>query len=550
MTRTKFNALYARYRKSGDPKLEAALRPYKVDNAIIMAAGLSSRFAPLSYEKPKGLLTVKGEVLVERQIRQLQAAGITDITVVVGCMKQQFFYLEEKFGVRIVVNDDYYRYNNSSTLLRVADRLANTYICYSDHYFTENVFESHVYDAYYSAVRIPGFAAEERGIRTDRMGRITGIEHGPTDGWCMMGQVYFSREFSRKFAALLRTQFADPDVRASRWEYLYEKNLKTLRMYVRKYPAGVIRELDALEELRNFDACYLDNAGSRIFRNICGVLKCKEHEIGGIVVIKQGLTNLSFKFDCRGKPYIYRHPGEGTEDFISRRSEAFSLGVAKRLGLDPTLIHMDLKTGWRISHFVENARNLDYHDRKNVVRAMKMLRKLHTSGAKSPYAFDILRETRKLIRKIPASHKDFEDFRTLSRTMSALERLVRRDRRPAVLCHCDCFPPNYLIGATGRMVLIDWEYSGMSDPGVDLGAFICNSDYTYEESVDVLRAYYGRRMTEAELRYDFAMIALTAWYWIVWAIYQESRGKSVGDYAIALYRHAKLFSSKVMASCH
>lgn len=32
---------------------------YIVDNAVIMAAGLSSRFAPLSYEKPKALMTVK-----------------------------------------------------------------------------------------------------------------------------------------------------------------------------------------------------------------------------------------------------------------------------------------------------------------------------------------------------------------------------------------------------------------------------------------------------------------------------------------------------------
>ena len=59
----------------------AALAPYRVDNAVIMAAGMSSRFAPLSYEKPKALLKVKGEVLIEREIRQLQAAGIdcTDI---------------------------------------------------------------------------------------------------------------------------------------------------------------------------------------------------------------------------------------------------------------------------------------------------------------------------------------------------------------------------------------------------------------------------------------------------------------------------------------
>ena len=44
-----------------------ALKPYKVNNAIIMAAGMSSRFAPLSYERPKGLLNVKGEILIERE---------------------------------------------------------------------------------------------------------------------------------------------------------------------------------------------------------------------------------------------------------------------------------------------------------------------------------------------------------------------------------------------------------------------------------------------------------------------------------------------------
>lgn len=41
-------------------------------NAIIMAAGMSSRFAPLSLETPKALLNVKGEIMIERQIRQLR----------------------------------------------------------------------------------------------------------------------------------------------------------------------------------------------------------------------------------------------------------------------------------------------------------------------------------------------------------------------------------------------------------------------------------------------------------------------------------------------
>lgn len=93
-----------------------ALKPYKVRNAVIMAAGFSSRFAPLSYECPKGLVKIKGEVLVERQIRQLQEAGILEIIVVVGYRKEDFYYLAEKFGVEIVENSEYSTRNNHSSL--------------------------------------------------------------------------------------------------------------------------------------------------------------------------------------------------------------------------------------------------------------------------------------------------------------------------------------------------------------------------------------------------------------------------------------------------
>ena len=105
-----------------------------------MAAGTSTRFAPLSYEKPKGLLEVKGEVLIERQIRQLHEAGIHDITVVVGYRSEMFRYLEEKLNVRLVMNEDYSIYNNTSSIIRVLDQLADTYICSSDNYFPDNVF--------------------------------------------------------------------------------------------------------------------------------------------------------------------------------------------------------------------------------------------------------------------------------------------------------------------------------------------------------------------------------------------------------------------------
>jgi choline kinase len=52
---------------------------------VILAAGKGARLNGTIGEKPKCLLRVGGQTLVERQIKALQIAGIRDIVVVVGC---------------------------------------------------------------------------------------------------------------------------------------------------------------------------------------------------------------------------------------------------------------------------------------------------------------------------------------------------------------------------------------------------------------------------------------------------------------------------------
>lgn len=110
---------------------------YKVENAIIMAAGLSSRFAPLSYEKPKALITVKGEVLIERQIRQLKEAGIHDIAIVTGYKKEKFEYLKEKCQVTLIENPEYATRNNNGSIYSAREWIGNTYVCSADNYFSK-----------------------------------------------------------------------------------------------------------------------------------------------------------------------------------------------------------------------------------------------------------------------------------------------------------------------------------------------------------------------------------------------------------------------------
>ena len=51
---------------------------------IILAAGMSSRLRPLTSNKPKCMLKLSNETLIERQIKIFHNHNINDITIVTG----------------------------------------------------------------------------------------------------------------------------------------------------------------------------------------------------------------------------------------------------------------------------------------------------------------------------------------------------------------------------------------------------------------------------------------------------------------------------------
>lgn len=276
----------------------------RVANAVIMAAGLSSRFAPLSYEYPKALVEVKGEVLIERQIKQLQAVGIDDITIVVGYKKEAFEYLIEKFHVVLVENPEYKTRNNHSSLYYVRDRLTNTYICSADNYFSENVFESFVEHAYYSVVFEEG-KTDEWTIQTNKSGLITQVQIGGEDSYVMLGHVFFSDEFSKKFVAILESIYHLPETKNSLWERIYADHIQDLSMFAKKYSQKVIFEFDSLDELRTFDETYWNDTRSEILKNISRTLNRAEKEIVAIEPLKENNETIGITFFVGEMSYQY-----------------------------------------------------------------------------------------------------------------------------------------------------------------------------------------------------------------------------------------------------
>lgn len=513
---------------------ERALQPYKVDNAIIMAAGMSSRFAPLSFENPKGLLQVKGDVLIERQIEQLHEKGITDITLVLGYMKEKFFYLKQKYGVKIVINEDYYRYNNTSTLMLVLDELKNTYICSSDNYFAINVFNEYEYKATYPVQYHDTFESGEYYVTFNKQGLITDVVIGEGE-YCMLGHVFFDKDFSARFKALLQVEYAKAETKTKLWEKVYVEHLDEFVMYAKEYLPTEILEFDSLCELQAFDPYYLNNTDSAIFHNIMRELNCELKDIKDIESIKAGLTNLSFKFTVNDQTYVYRHPGVGTEQYINRQSEAFAQEVAKEYKLDDSFITMDENEGWKLSTFIPDASTLDYNNKGQVSQSLKMIKVLHDAKIEGKFDFDIWAKTNDFIKQIKVKGRyDFKDFDKLYERMNKLYELTETDHYPKVLCHCDFYDPNILI-TKDDLYLIDWEYAGNDDPGVDIGTFIACSNYNFDEAMNVLDTYEGKTMSKDRKRHFIGYIALASYYWFIWAIFQESNGAAVGEYLFQWY---------------
>ena len=77
-------------------------------NAMIFAAGLGTRLKPFTDSHPKALLPLAGKTLLQWQIEQLHAAGITDIVVNVHHYAEQIIdYLQRQdFGCRIRISDE------------------------------------------------------------------------------------------------------------------------------------------------------------------------------------------------------------------------------------------------------------------------------------------------------------------------------------------------------------------------------------------------------------------------------------------------------------
>lgn len=230
-----------------------ALSPYKVDNAIIMAAGRSRRCMPLSNYLPKGLFEIKGDTMVERQIKQLHDAGIKQIIIVVGYLKEKYYEMAKKYKDLIVIdNTEWEEKNNISSIYAAKDYLKNSYICCSDNWFAHNVYCDYVYDSYYACKYTDEFLDEYCVKSTDKEGYMTSVKKGGEKCWYTIGEAFFNKEFSAKFIDYMVKEYYDPEVKYMLWDDFQIRHIDDLKLKVKGYSDDECKEFDTTEDILQF----------------------------------------------------------------------------------------------------------------------------------------------------------------------------------------------------------------------------------------------------------------------------------------------------------
>ena len=511
------------------PKAEELRESTRPRRAIILAAGFGMRMVPINLETPKALLEVRGEPLIERQIRQLHEAGIREIYVVVGFMKEKFEYLIDEYGVKLVVNRDYAVKNNLHSLALVTKRLSDAYIIPCDIWCAHNPFSSH---ELYSWYMVSDREDPESDVRVNRRRELVAADRAAGErsaGNAMIGIAYLGEDVAKTVRTRISSLSARREYDGAFWEEaLYEKRASresgltgtdpepgkqttpdcepgrrtapdrasSRRMIVpaKVIPAAEAVEINTYEQLRELDGGS-NQLRSEVLEVIAKVFDCGTEEITDIEVLKKGMTNRSFLFSARGGKYIMRVPGEGTDKLINRRQEAEVYTAISGKGLCDDPVYLDPETGYKITKYLEGVRVCDAESEEDLRRCMAKLRSFHEMGLKVDHPFDIFGQIEFYESLWDGRPSVYRDYKKVKERVLSLRPFIEAHAGERVLTHIDAVPDNFLFyrgeDGTELLQLTDWEYAGMQDPHVDIAMFCIYSLYEKEQVDRLIGLYFA-----------------------------------------------------------
>lgn len=271
------------------------------------------------------------------------------------------------------------------------------------------------------------------------------------------------------------------------------------------------------------------------------VLNKKDADIKDIKRVG-GLTNINFSVTVDDEKFILRLPGDGTEELVNRQAEKNNLNFATELGINPELVYFNEKTNMKITRKIPNPSTLTAEQTKNPQKMNQIIdifHKLHYASPGMSNRFELFTLMDHYETLVKDSHPaQYENYTAMKKEISDLRISFESLQVEEAPCHIDSLSENFVQSGSGKLYLIDWEYSGMFDPMWDIATLMLNSDYTEEEEHYFLQKYFQRNPTEEEMQRIHMHKIFQDYLWSLWGVYKVASGDTLDGYAAGLFNRA------------
>lgn len=514
-------------------KAKSEIEKNRPKNAIILAAGLGFRMVPINFETPKAMVEVKGEILIERIIRQLREVGVEKIYVLTGYMKEKFEYLIDKFNVELVYNREYFEKNNIFSLKLVADKLDNSYIVPSDIWCKDNPFSKVEMYSWYMVSDNLSKKSEVRVNRKNELVRV-GFDDAGND---MLGISYLLSKDCDYVREKIKNLCKYEKNNSLFWEKSLFSNKKMI-VHSKLVNSKDAVEINTYEQLRELDN-NSNNLDTKQIKIISNTLSIDSSKIKNISVLKKGMTNRSFLFEVDRQKYIMRVPGNGTKELINRKEELDVYSKIKEKGISDDIIYINAENGYKITKYIDNARCCDKDNKDDLKRCMKFLKIFHDMNLKVEHTFDIFKSIDFYETLRNGQKSVYKDYDSTKEKVKLLKNYIENSEKRFCLCHIDANCDNFLFDKNDKIYLIDWEYSAMQDPHLDIAMFCIYSLYDKKQIDDLIDIYFENNCKTEDRIKIYAYISACGLLWSNWCEYKFQLGIEFGEYSVKQYHYAK-----------